>query len=603
MQYLNTASASQMFTITNTGAQALTFSSFSIRGSQFRWAQGTAPQTLPPGGSIILDVVFFPTIAGPALGSLTLHFAELPGALAASLSGTGVSSTASASVVPSTLTFRNQPVGTAGSAQVTISNVGKSALTVENIAVLPSQFTILKSGFPLSLNPGQSTTIQIQYAPTAVTTDNGLLTVSYAELPSTTVALTGIGASVPLNRVAVTVLPNLPGATQSAPYTAVLTGAGGKTPYSWSLVSGRPPSGLSLSKTGVISGTLQPGFSVGTYAFTVRLTDSSTSPLSVDANLNLGVTAPTGSNCTNISTNITGTSTPLTPLDQLGRGTYLGFPGGLYLNGSDTMPANHLTAGIQIANTIQPLDANGNPSSSGKYVLLSLGESNPTFEFGDFLSYAANDPTLHPNLVIVQGAQPQETASALLSNSSTPGFMNNVLNYALPYAGVNAKQVVAIWFEPEDAYLTATFPNGAQLLSSELVSLAQQFLTTFPNLKIMYLSSRTYAGYSNGVSQLNPEPVAYQQGYAVQFTIDSQLAGNPALNFDPSLGPVKAPWLAWGPYYWGNGMTPHNGIVWACSDFMSDGVHPDMPARDKVATQLMNFFKTDPTAAPWYVAK
>jgi hypothetical protein len=342
--------------------------------------------------------------------------------------------------------------------------------------------------------------------------------------------------------------------------------------------------------------------SVGTYAITVRLTDSSTSPLSVDANLSLGVTAPTGANCANISTDITGTTTPLTPLDQLGTGTYLGLAGGLYLNGSDTMPASHLNSGIQIANSIQPLDANGNPSASGKYVLLSLGESNPTYEFGDFLSYAAHDPTLDPNLVIVQGAQPQETASALLSNSGTPGFINNVLNYALPYAGVNAKQVVAIWFEPEDAFLTSTFPDGANQLSSELVSLAQQFLTTFPNLKIMYLSSRTYAGYSNGISQLNPEPIAYQQGYAVQFTINSQLNGNPALNFDPSLGAVKAPWLAWGPYYWGNGMTPHNGTVWACSDFMSDGVHPDTPARDKVAAQLMNFFKTDPTVAAWYLA-
>jgi hypothetical protein len=114
----------QTFTITNTGAQPLTFSSFSLRGSQFRWAQGTAPQTLAPGTSVNLSFVFFPTTAGVASGSLALHFAELQQPLTATLSGTGQSSTASASVVPSTLTFSNQPVGMTGSAQVTITNAG-----------------------------------------------------------------------------------------------------------------------------------------------------------------------------------------------------------------------------------------------------------------------------------------------------------------------------------------------------------------------------------------------------------------------------------------------------------------------------------------------
>jgi HYDIN/CFA65/VesB-like, Ig-like domain len=103
-QYLNARSASQMFTITNIGSQALTFSSFSIKGSGFRCAQGTAPQTLAPGGSTTVELVFFPTAAGSASGSLALHFPELPQALTASLSGTGAASTASACIVPSTLT-------------------------------------------------------------------------------------------------------------------------------------------------------------------------------------------------------------------------------------------------------------------------------------------------------------------------------------------------------------------------------------------------------------------------------------------------------------------------------------------------------------------
>jgi len=60
--------------------------------------------------------------------------------------------------------------------------------------------------------------------------------------------------------------------TVSASYTQTLAASGGKTPYTWSLVSGSLPAGLILTaSTGEISGT--PTAS-GTFGFTVRVTDS-----------------------------------------------------------------------------------------------------------------------------------------------------------------------------------------------------------------------------------------------------------------------------------------------------------------------------------------
>jgi len=66
---------------------------------------------------------------------------------------------------------------------------------------------------------------------------------------------------------------SLPDAPRNQSYSQTLQATGGITPYSWSVVSGSLPSGLSLdSSTGVISGT--PRGRAQTYNFTVRCSDS-----------------------------------------------------------------------------------------------------------------------------------------------------------------------------------------------------------------------------------------------------------------------------------------------------------------------------------------
>ncbi|MEC4685371.1 MAG: carboxypeptidase regulatory-like domain-containing protein, partial [Nitrospirota bacterium] len=56
-------------------------------------------------------------------------------------------------------------------------------------------------------------------------------------------------------------------------YTATnLSATGGKAPYSWSILSGNLPPGLTMSTGGIISGT---STTAGTYTFTAKVTDSS----------------------------------------------------------------------------------------------------------------------------------------------------------------------------------------------------------------------------------------------------------------------------------------------------------------------------------------
>jgi hypothetical protein len=90
-------------------------------------------------------------------------------------------------------------------------------------------------------------------------------------------------------------IPDLVITTASVPngqigvaYSQTLAATGGVTPYSWSTVSGALPAGLSLSSGGVISGT--PSAS-GTSNFTVRVTDSQTTPDTADKALSINVPA------------------------------------------------------------------------------------------------------------------------------------------------------------------------------------------------------------------------------------------------------------------------------------------------------------------------
>ena len=57
--------------------------------------------------------------------------------------------------------------------------------------------------------------------------------------------------------------------------------------------------------------------------------------------------------------------------------TYQGYEGGLYPDGTDTRPIDHDLAGNLIAQSIQPLDADGNPDPNGKIRLLSMGCPQP----------------------------------------------------------------------------------------------------------------------------------------------------------------------------------------------------------------------------------
>jgi hypothetical protein len=63
-----------------------------------------------------------------------------------------------------------------------------------------------------------------------------------------------LAASHPANGLSISSLSVLPNARAGVPYSTTLTHRGGVGPGTWSLVSGFPPTGLSLDRNGLISG-------------------------------------------------------------------------------------------------------------------------------------------------------------------------------------------------------------------------------------------------------------------------------------------------------------------------------------------------------------
>ncbi|MFM8469847.1 MAG: hypothetical protein ACKODH_07750 [Limisphaerales bacterium] len=288
----------------------------------------------------------------------------------------------------------------------------------------------------------------------------------------------------------------------------------------------------------------------------------------------------------------------ITPLTELGTEKYKGEDGGLYGGGKNEPPPAHLAAAQREAAKIQPLDADGKPTKDGKIVLLSVGMSNTTQSFSRFKQQADRDPAKSPSLVIVDGAQGGQTGTRW-ADPKTPLWAE--VENRLQRADVSARQVQVVWMKQAEAGPAnlGEFPRHALVLKTNLVVSLHNLKAKFPNLRVAYLSSRTYGGYAT--TQLNPEPYAFETAFAPRWLIQDQIAGKPELNFDAARGPVRSPVLLWGPYLWADGATPRktDGFLYEKDDFGGDGTHPSNSGQQKVADLLLKFFQREQTAK-WF---
>jgi hypothetical protein len=298
--------------------------------------------------------------------------------------------------------------------------------------------------------------------------------------------------------------------------------------------------------------------------------------------------------------------TGFVPINDLGTNLYLGqYQGGLYPGGSNVLPATHAQVGISRASAVVPRDVTGNPSPTGKYVFLSIGMSNTTQEFSTFMPLAAANANVnHTSLKLVDGAAGGQTAGTW--DSPTDTNYDRVRDQELTPLGLSEAQVQVAWVKVANAQPSVSLPNAnadANTLVQQMGGISRALRTRYPNIQQIFFSSRIYAGYAS--SQLNPEPYAYESGFAVKRVIGAQIAQMDGAAQDTLAGDLNynttVPWMAWGPYLWADGTNPRSdGLTWLSTDLSSDGTHPSTQGRQKVANMLMDFFSTSPQTQNWF---
>lgn len=275
---------------------------------------------------------------------------------------------------------------------------------------------------------------------------------------------------------------------------------------------------------------------------------------------------------------------------------YKGQDGGLYGGGKNTPPEAHQKLAAAQSAKIEPLAADGKPSADGMIGLISISMSNATQEFSMFKRIADADPDKSKTVRVVDCAQGGQAMAEWASPDAQPWkTAANILNSA----GVSPNQVQVAWIKLANKGPRGDLQEHGKKLEQDTLAVIQNAKAKFPNLRVAYLSSRIYGGYSIGA--LNPEPYAYEGAFVVRWLIQDQVKGEKKLAATGS--DVKAPVLLWGPYLWADGMTPRasDKLVYTREDLAGDGTHPSETGRRKVADQLLHFFKTDELAKKWFV--
>jgi hypothetical protein len=201
----NTASATSIVNVANTGNGGLTFINDTISGTNAAYfsidpnnttCNFAAGNYLNPGYTCQIGVIFKPTALGAATATLTLLDNTANGTNRVNLTGTGVTP-AKAVVSPTSLTFASQADGTSSAAKpVALSNTGGLGLTINSYTFTGADPTDYSQTHTCgtTLAAGANCTIEVTFKP--ATTGTLTATLSVATTAGTvTVTLSGSGAA------------------------------------------------------------------------------------------------------------------------------------------------------------------------------------------------------------------------------------------------------------------------------------------------------------------------------------------------------------------------------------------------------------------------
>ena len=208
-------SQSLMVMVGNTGTADLTLTGFNLTAdSDIAFELGATPPVpvpLVPGAQVMVEVQYSPSDVSENSGTLrvTTDIADTP-TVDVQLSGSGIPMPMPAlTVTPEMLAFGQMEVGQSSILSVTLMNSGTATLEIDTVGVTsnpPDEFVLLAPPQNLmSIEPGDSVTLDVQYQPTLTVPATGALQFSSNDpaMPDVMVPLSGQGMAVAVPQVVV----------------------------------------------------------------------------------------------------------------------------------------------------------------------------------------------------------------------------------------------------------------------------------------------------------------------------------------------------------------------------------------------------------------
>ncbi len=294
-------------------------------------------------------------------------------------------------------------------------------------------------------------------------------------------------------------------------------------------------------------------------------------------------------------------STGLVPITDLVGKQYRGFTGGKY-SGGNSRSDIQLSRAINQAQKIKALDTSGAENNkTGKIIFAAIGASNPATEFNSFMTYCDTFQQVNRKLKLfntcIGGTGIQKM------NESTDNYWVQA-SKKLQDSGFSVKQVQVVWLEQENTQNADTsFPGAPLGLLADYQKLLSVILQKFPNVKIVYLNQRAYAGYvdvSPGVIGKGLHfPRDYYNGWTIKWLIEKQLNNEVGFRFS---GSPEIPFIDWASSFWADGKNLRSdGLFYDCTtDFGGDGLHLSALGERKAGAHLFNYYKSDTISKYWF---
>ena len=251
---------SQTITLSNPGSANLNITQSAGPSTGFGLSGLALPLTLAPGKSTTSTVSFTPTSGASFSSSLTLVSNAPSSPTTIPLSGTGSAPVLQLTPSTTSLSFGSQALNASVTQSVTLTNTGNSAVSISQVNVTGSGFSLNGSAPLVTLSPGQTASFGVTFTPTVAGSATGSASViSTAANSPLSISLSGSGAQ-----------PHFVSLTWSESSSGVV----GYNVYSSTQASG-PPSKLNSAPVTTTAYTDNSAQSGQTYYYWVTALDSS----------------------------------------------------------------------------------------------------------------------------------------------------------------------------------------------------------------------------------------------------------------------------------------------------------------------------------------